>query len=635
MTWGRRVLTLVVLLVGGLTFPLGGVAHAACEGDPPIPARPGPYEPRIVNEGDPFAGDASLPSVYGYSPHVWSYDNGCSPGSDIMPGVGSALANMAFEISGALVGWTHALLEAVISPEWAAPLDGPVTSATEAVARGTWTPWLTAALLIVGILVLFRSRSGHVGGAITAAVWALLVLVTVSWMVSYPTEAVRTVDGTVRSAVVQIGDGFTGDTTTGGTDEERALNSVDGQIGAVVETVQYRMWTKAVFGDPDSAAAREYGPRAFEATHFSWAEWETYQQDPDGAGEELREEKQERFEEVAEQIEDADPAAYQYFTGNEWGSRITQGGLAVVVMAIVCAFLLVAGLTVLAAFVVIRLLVPFAPGLGVLFLLDVARERAIDMFRRVGGLLVMGPLYFVASLVLLKFYGAILTSSMPFLLQLTFIIAMSVVAWQLLKPAAAALRPGTTAARKHLHRWARHMPKSGKQGQDDSPSAGQQAQGAGSQNGPGAQQRQHPVYSDQTATNAYPPGLAASPGTFVDRTHPGVVTVESLDDTDDVPVRARGMASRGRRPLAADARVPARAVPAPSDSSLENSAPATVYTASEVPPVSPRSDAEPPRQASFRPSPPSAAESVNEANLTYDAEGNRVFVVYTPSEASP
>ncbi|NYI99591.1 hypothetical protein HNR19_000290 [Nocardioides thalensis] len=554
-------------------------------------------------------GDQSLQSAYGTTPQVWNYDNGCTPGAGIMPSVGAALTNISFDISGALSGWTQALLESVIAPDWAEPLDEPVAEATTAVANGTWTPWLVLVMTVVAVVVLFRSREGHLSGAITATAWALLVLLAVSWVVSYPTESVEAVDGTVRSAVVQIGDGFSEQESSGDTEEERALSSVDQQIGLVVETVQYQTWLKTVFGSADSEVAEKYGPATFIATHFTWDEWETYNEDPDGAGAEMLERKADSFKAIAEAVKDEDPAAYKYFTGSQWGSRLSAGAISVLVMFVVCAFLLVAGLTVLAAFAVIRLLVPFTPALGVVFLLDVARERAIDVFRRVGGVLVMGPAYFVASLVLLRFYGALLTADMPFLLRFAFVLALSVIAWRLLKPASSLTRmrvPGLAQVRRYAR--ARQSGGSEPATAEPQPSTGETAAM------PSTSYR--PVFTGGSSEPVAAPELM--PGTFVDRPEPEIVVVRKRDpDALEAP---SGPGAHRRTVLAVSERrgpeltAPARAARIVADGQRE---------------AEPTANAPRRRIDRLQPEP----RRVNESNLILDDQGNRVFVVYEPAGA--
>ena len=128
--------------------------------------------------------------------------------------------------------------------------------------------------------------------------------------------------------------------------------------------------------------------------------------------------------------------AYEYFKGEHWSQRATTALVNLVVVVVVCGFLLVAGLAILLSFALIRLIVPFAPAAGVLFMLDHTRDAAVAMLKRVVGPLVMGPIYFLVALLLLRLDSAILTSSMWFVLKLGLIAVLTVLAWRLTRPAA-------------------------------------------------------------------------------------------------------------------------------------------------------------------------------------------------------
>ncbi|MGB8381393.1 MAG: hypothetical protein WCG47_09105, partial [Dermatophilaceae bacterium] len=70
----------------------------------------------------------------------------------------------------------------------------------------------------------------------------------------------------------------------------------------------------------------------------------------------------------------------------------------------------------------------------VLFLLDSFRDMALSWGQRVVKFLVMGPLAFLASLVLFAFTSAIFATSMPDGLKYLFITALSWLAWRLMRP---------------------------------------------------------------------------------------------------------------------------------------------------------------------------------------------------------
>lgn len=403
---------------------------------------------------DPFTDKGvSLESVYGTTPQWFTYDNGCT--GRVMAGAGTSLGNIALELEGALPNWVEALLSAVVDPSsWSSALDQPVARATAAVADGVWGPWLGIALILVAILVMLRSREGRLGGAITAAAWALGVLVIVSWLVQYPVESVRMVDSGVRRAVVDIVGSFDngqqpGPGGGGGSSAASAKLAIDHQMDNIVRDTMYRTWLTGVFGDPDSSTARQYGPRLFRDTHFSWTEYDTYKADPSGAGAKIVEDKQNDFKLVAAKVKDSDPVAYSYFTGSHWSQRLSLVVVNGLVLVVVCGFLLMSGLAILLAFALVRILVPFAPVAGIVYMLESTRELALGMLKKVVGPLVMGPVYLVVGLVLLRFDATLLTSSLWLVVKIALIFVTTWVAWRLTRPAAYGLRvPGLATVRR-------------------------------------------------------------------------------------------------------------------------------------------------------------------------------------------
>jgi hypothetical protein len=103
-------------------------------------------------------------------------------------------------------------------------------------------------------------------------------------------------------------------------------------------------------------------------------------------------------------------------------------------MLVVAWFMLAAAIVILVSYLLIRLLIPVLPAAGVFFIIDAFRDTAIGWLRKVAGLLVMGPLYFLAALLVGRFNVAILGTTLNPVLKLVFIGAIAVVAWRLLQP---------------------------------------------------------------------------------------------------------------------------------------------------------------------------------------------------------
>lgn len=469
------LLALVSLLLAGTASS----AHAGPRGDlidcgdtdAPIPASPygdgsfiarpsnaetelpAGYKPgEIVDASDPFRSPdtVSLESTYGTAYRWWVYDVGCT--GKFVAGAGTSLANIELQVAGIMPSWSHALLDTIIGDsDLFAALDAPVAAATKAVADGVWGPWLPISLLAVAALVLWRARSGHLGGAVTAATTALVVLGLSSFLMQYPTESVRWVDAGVRNVTGLIASGFSEGKVLpkGSASATQATGAIDAQMDDLIRDTQYRTWLDGVFGDPDSAIARTYGPRVFRATHFSFAEYTAYRSDPNGEGQKILEAKQAAFKEHAEAIKRADPVAYEAFTGKDWTSRATSALVNLLVVAVPCIFFLLAGLFALMGFVLIRLVVPLAPAAGVIFMYDKTRDLAIGWLKRVAGPLIMGPVCFVVALVLLRFTSAIFEAeNMWFVLKLGLITVLTVIAFRL--SGVLGMVPGYEQARRRV-----------------------------------------------------------------------------------------------------------------------------------------------------------------------------------------
>lgn len=462
-----RLLALATLLLALLTAlpaaaidvpfdPLPIPGEDACNNlDAPIPASPHGFGSFVVEleidragrSADPFATQhpASIESVYGTSPQWFTYDNGCT--GQFVADAGTALSNILLELSGLLPNWSHALLHSVLSPSsWLIALEEPVVDATTATAQGVWSPWLPIVLLLVVAIIILRSRAGRLAGSATAAAWALLVLGLSSWLMNYPLEAVHLVDDGVRGATELIATSFNDDKAlpedAKDLGDESAVVAVDIQFDHIVRTTQYRTWATGVFGNPDSATAKEYGPKVFAATHFSWDEYDTYRDDPEGAGAKIVEKKADDFKTYAEQIKENDALAYDHFKGGHWSQRVTTSLVNLAMILVTCGFLLLAALATLLAYALIRLIVPFSPALGVLFMIDRTRDAAVAMLKRVAGPLVMGPVCFLVGLLLLRFFAAILaTDAIWFVLKLGLIGVLTYVAWKLVRPQAYTVGP--------------------------------------------------------------------------------------------------------------------------------------------------------------------------------------------------
>lgn len=627
----------------------------------PKPAEPSAnwlsLPPSTLSTGDPFdpGSGVTINSVYGTGYSVVTYDNGCKPGSGIMPGLGAGVLNLVgLEWPATLSSFGRELQSLLVEPDsWIGVLDKPITEATNAITSGFWRPWVTIALLLVAALVLTRAMSGALAGVVTAVVWALIVLVMSSWLINYPTEAVALVDDGVQTATVSIANGFSGTTST-----ESAAEAMDRQWDAIDRATTYRAWLEGTFGSSTSSTATTHGPAIFKSTHFTWSEWAIYEADPAGRGVELIEEKAKAFEAAADAVKAADPIAYDHLTGNRWMDRIGLAPLAWFVWLFSCAFLVVSSVGLLLAYLVVRVLVPFGPVAGVIFLLEPLRAAALGKLQKIAAILVMGPAYLLAALLVLRFNSAILGSDdIPRPLQILIVAVISFVAWWLIRPAAvagigskvgrtlrraAAVRLGTRGLRSDLaeEREARDEEKSSQELETTKAPRGRRS-------APVSEPEPVSAAATTAPDDAHVPYYAAStsPGTFTDRpaleessiSHrrarelPAPRTVsEQEGDNDRGPLRHH-LPAIGMSPTALDDESMTSSSPSGAEdldgSSSSPTVASSTFNATDAERGSGGLDGH--LMAPGEPMP----TQVHEANHTFTEDGQQVFEIYRPAPA--
>lgn len=444
----RRALLVVILVALGLVFG-GGSADALpgdCKGNAPTPLLTGgmmSVAPEHPSGGDPFKEGSTVrfADVYDTSRlQFFHYDNGCGVASGMMPGTGASVGTIfGLQIPGLLLNWTSALLNRSMDASWLQPLDQPLADLSHAINTTFWGPWSVVALLLVSVLMLWRSRTGDTPRVITAGIWAITVFVASTWLLSYPTEATNMVDTGVQTASAGISTAFADHPAAA--DPNASAQDVVGANMDSLNRLQYETWLAGVFGNANSTTAKKFGPDVFRATHLTYDETATYNSDPSGAGKRIFDEKKRAFKSLASKVQDADPAAYTHFTGNDWGGTISVALLNLVMVVAVIAFPLMAAVGVLAAFLLVRFAVPMAPVGGVLFMLENFRELCMAYMRRAAPIIVMGPVYLLATLLVLRFDAAIRAASMSLWAQVVLMIACSFVAWRLTKPGNVIPRP--------------------------------------------------------------------------------------------------------------------------------------------------------------------------------------------------
>ncbi|WP_298462249.1 hypothetical protein [uncultured Cellulomonas sp.] len=382
--------------------------------------------PADVSPGDPFTDpDVAISEVYGYSYRWVNYDNGCVPGAAWGPNFVTGVGNLLLAGAASTNALVHSTLGFVVDPTWLEPLDRTITEATETVRAGVWAPWITVALLLVAGTVLVAATRAEISNAVTSAGWAVLVLVATTYIISYPVSSARAVDGLIQETVTASAQA----SSTGSVED--AADALTLQVDDINRNSLYTAWLEGTVGSSDSAVARELGPDLFRASHLTWWEAQTLDDDP-AAGQVIIEEKKELWTQTAAKLASADPLAYQQLTGNQgrWDAAAT----VTIMTAITMPFLLVAGVFVVIAYTVTRLFIPLAPALGVFGMLEIARGWVIGVVGQLGRFLIMGPLYWIGALVNLSLVSAVFRSDLPFGLQAVIALALPLILFKLLRP---------------------------------------------------------------------------------------------------------------------------------------------------------------------------------------------------------
>ena len=326
---------------------------------------PGFFDPApdpIPARGDPWATQPSttLYDQYGYAGLTWNtYDLGCMGGlADVDATIDTFIGNTFMSAGTWLSSATNGIHNRVAHPEqYMQPLDDVVATVTTRLNTAIWSPWGVVAILAVAALLLYYSLHGRLSSVMMAAAWALLVLGIVSGISQYPTRVASFFDQAVTGSIASVNQSSAGLTETAPGDPTRAQGAL------VVDEILYQAWLRGQFGDPDSPAAKKWGPILFRESTFSRAELAAARAEPDGI-QRVTEQKANDWVTTTQEIQDQDPLAYAAIQGKAKG-RAGAGFMAFIGALFTALFRLVADLFVFAGLVMLRLLVMFFPAAAV------------------------------------------------------------------------------------------------------------------------------------------------------------------------------------------------------------------------------------------------------------------------------
>ncbi len=332
-------------------------------------------------DADKASGRKGLYTDFGYAGYAYTtYDIGCQQ-TLMHPDYKfeNTVANGEFLVSTAVLGASDSLRERAWDPSkmwgWADPLVG---QATTAIFKQVFTVFGAITLVVIGLYLLWRSRQAHMSAAMTTAGWAILVMVVVTAVASWPTFSAHTADKALVASLTTVHQALGPQADLPITDEcsrrqdpescrelrPPALRASDN----AVQTMLYRNWLRGLLGSADNATAIKYGPSLYQARTLSWQEAADLNRDPLQRSTVLAQ-KATQWEKVAEQIRIEDPAAYEYLTGVRGLERIGAGFIALISTVMFAMFDFTASLLVLLGFVVFRWAIIATPLIGTVGLL--------------------------------------------------------------------------------------------------------------------------------------------------------------------------------------------------------------------------------------------------------------------------
>jgi hypothetical protein len=356
----------------------------------------------------------------------------------------NTVANGEFLAATTIVGASNALRERAWNPGvmwgWADPL---VQTATQALYNKVFTVFGAITLCIVGLYLLWRSRQAQMNAAVTMVGWAILVMVAVTAIARWPTNAAHAADHTLVTSLdaVHSAVGTPAQTTPPGDchlpDPAACVDNRPPALRAsdtAVDTILYRNWLRGLLGSADSQTAQKYGFALYEARTFSWSELADARTDP-ATRDQMIKAKADQWEKVSEQIKTEDPEAYQYLQGTKGMERIGAGFISLISAIMFAAFDLTASLLVLLGFLIFRWAVIAAPIIGTVAIFRPAsagfRRLMHSVVAAVFNIVVFGTgaaLYLHAVDLIMN------TTTLPGWLQVVLVGLCGVVGWMLLRP---------------------------------------------------------------------------------------------------------------------------------------------------------------------------------------------------------
>ncbi|MBB4929807.1 hypothetical protein F4561_000627 [Lipingzhangella halophila] len=564
-----------LLMLGFLLVPLGSTSAQAqqmCEGDPaPQPEaagsgadgllKPPDSRPSLAEGTDGLPPDSSLYGEYGTAGQQWhTIRESCV--DKLSSSAVATLSNSAWDLSKTINQSTLTVYGAATSDGLLNNFNSLVEDLVSELREGIWRPLLPTVIILgavwLGWYGLIRKR---VTLTVESAIWMVLATALGIWVLVNPGQILSLASNVVNSGGQMVNSAISRVSIDGPSNEcppeapavERA-SWEDGSDFAVRQN-SHMLWSGLVCqpwlagefgsGPAADAAAEEYGVALINAQGISQTEQEEIQSGDVGA-EELIEQKQSEYQDVAASVQADYPEVYPIFEGNQQGARLGVATLALfasifagglILAGSVALIVLKIGFLLLLLLAPLFLLIGVHPGYGRTVLL-----RWIEMML---GLLLKQIFIVLLISILVMCYGLVMATNLGWGLQMILLALFTLALFVYRKPFAhlfASVNANTFTSRmvndavtsQALSRSANVLP----------PVAYMRAQKWGLKNSPQL----------AAAASAVPAGGGAGagdPGDAARGTTPATSASEGADNNSpatrgDNNTRARGAAGYGR-----------------------------------------------------------------------------------------
>lgn len=306
---------------------------------------------------------------FGYAGQVWhTYDLGCAYQlSDPVAPMATAAANWLFNVTKVLAAFTNGLHYLLLDDG----AFGWLSQLTETIAESMWdgvfTVWIPLVLVFVAIVLLWLGTRGDAPAAAKRSLWALVGF----WVAASAALMPVTYEGFFREHLVALtGAAQAGYISPDSDPRAEVREQADRFPDTVMRRIVFDSWVAGELGHTASedATAQHYGTLLLDTQACSKAEAADNRCD--------RQQKQERFEQVAEEIKQVDGSMYAVLTGKDYSPRLSAAALSFYQALYIYLFQLVSKLVIVLSLLTIAVMIMLMPVVGMLGMLNPESLRA-------------------------------------------------------------------------------------------------------------------------------------------------------------------------------------------------------------------------------------------------------------------